>query len=259
MPLVHRIAFNDNFEQVKTASGLLNAHVGVVVLAAIAALCQLIIYIVTRGPVNEYNEAVRPEEARWERSGGFWVGGLGQFASIVIFVGLPIVAYFFARKGLAENSGSLLQGICLIDGSCTYCAFLSSIVAIQAMIVWSHRSSQVDDVMCGRAGWTSSDGEFHQHEDYTQAKCESTKKAMADLRSPALAMYAILMIIDLFLACTCAYGTFQANNAHRTVKQGKCFVGAPPAPVMITTTGQPNATVVIGQPVVGTPIHTNPC
>jgi len=252
MPLVHRVAFNDNFEQVKTASGLLNAHAGVIVLAAIAALCQLVIYIVTRGPMNEYNEAVG------DRSGNLWVGSLGQFASIVASVGLPIVAYFFARKGLAENSGSLLQGICLVDGSCTCCALLSSIMAIQAMIVWTWMSSQVDDVVCGPAGWTSSDGKFHKNGDYTQEKCESAKKAVADLHSAAMAMYVILMIIDLLLACTCAYGTFQANSAHRTVKQGKCFVGAPPVPVMIAAHGQPNPAVVIGQPVVGTPVKANP-
>lgn len=259
MPVIHGITFNDDRLQERTAKNLLGSHAGVICLSIILAILQVVGWAVTRGPMEQYQEAVSTEsQNRFSSAGATTSGVFSLIIGIIILIGIPSTIYFFARKGLQESNASILQGLCIFDSYCAYCSILGTLSALNTILQYSYISSYVDTVECNPNGVTK-DGVFHSGKDnYSQEKCESAIDAWKDLGNAAMATGVITMLICLCQAGACAFATHQANTANGVVKQGKAFVGAPRfnQQNVVACPAQPGMTgaVVVGQPVMGQPV-----
>lgn len=257
--VIHGIPFNDE----DARQQLLGSHAGVIALSIVAAICQLVVFFVARGVVSDYQQQVGTETGWRSRAGGGGSEFLSLAITMVILIGVPGLVYFFLRQGLQKNSAQILQGICLLDGYCAYCSLLGVLTYIQGILTWNFMSSTTEEYQCQQDGISHPDGTFQKYkDDFNQEKCETTLTAVADIHSVILAVNAIGMIICICNAGICAFATMQANTAHSIVKQGKAFVGTPAVVMMATNPGQPavigQPAIVMGQPVIGTPIR-EPC
>lgn len=220
---------------VRTARGLVYAHMCVLFIALLSGIMHVILLEVFRNAANEIVYGPGGSRVHRDVPGGFVIG----IVTIIFELTLPIALLCLARFAIQGNSLSLMQILCMLDGIGAVCMCFGAISSLMAVSIYQFNERWLDtQVSCVGDTWYGSFG-----------SCDEARRDGVEMYGLAVVISVVCAVLAGFALCGCILATAKASDGMSALQQNLVFTGPPSIPMTVGRSGSHNSegAVVVGK------------
>lgn len=220
---------------VRTARGLVHAHMCVLVIALLSGIMHVILLEVFRNTANEIVYGPGGSRVHRDVPGGI-VSGM---VTVIFELTLPIALLCLARLSIQGNSLSLMQTLCMLDGIGAVCMCFGAMSSLLAVSIYQFNGRWLDtQVSCAGDAWYG-----------REVSCEEARRDGLEMYGLAVVISIVCAVLAGFALCGCILATAKASDGIVALQQNLVFTGPPSIPMTMGRSGSHNieGVVVVGK------------